>query len=71
MTPLYSRSPELVARGHVSRRSRTIAVRSNVYLSAALFERIRALAISDGMSFSATLRGLIVDGLGKRMKEAA
>jgi hypothetical protein len=69
MTRCNSRRSELIAKGHVQQTPDML--RSNVYLPPDVFDRIRSLAIDDGMSFSATIRGLIADGLAARAREAA
>jgi len=63
-----SRRKELVAHGSYAI---TKHLRANVYLPREVFDRIRGLAVDDGMSFSATVKGLIADGLAKREREVA
>lgn len=46
-------------------------LRSNVYLPPDVFERVRVVAAAERMSFSATIRGLIADGLALRAQEAS
>lgn len=64
MSRCNSRRPDLIAKGHVQQTPGML--RSNIYLPLDVFERVRLLAVDDGMSFSAAIRGLIADGLSHR-----
>jgi hypothetical protein len=68
MTQARGRNPDLVAKGWRDTRGgdREHVRRMQLYMTASLFDRLQRIAKDNRMPLSATVRGLVCDGLAAR-----
>ena len=70
MIQARARNPELISRGVHAWPGHSDVRRVQFFTSEDIFARLKDLAIADGLSMSALVRGLVCDGLAARQKSS-